>query len=188
MELAEKLDLVRGIAPAQQGLPKKSLLNLGVGSVIRANSFSQDMWMVERVYNYQETNQKGERKKYQWKEYMLRNLTDFSLRFLEVEDDDGLNAYITGDKVPQGKMSVSPDKSVKELSIRGISGGPFYQEEFCSAVFDGDNGDEHVLLLDYESDQGKMLGVEIWEDGNREAYFYQELKVRDIELISLGTK
>jgi hypothetical protein len=186
MELAEKLDLVRGIAPAKTGLPKKSLLNLGVGSVIRAAAISQDLWMVERVYNYQETNQKGERKKYQWKEYMLRNLSDFSTRFFEVEDDDGLSAYITGDKVAQGKMSVAPNKSVKELSIRGVSDGPFYQEEFCSAVFDGDNGDEYVTLLDYESDNGKMLGVEIWEDGNCEAYFYEELKMKGIELISLG--
>lgn len=184
MELKEKISLARKIAPPATGLPKSTLLNLDVGSVVRINTLSQPLHMVEQVFEYTETNKHGEKKKFKWKEYMLRDLVNFSVSFLEVEDDDELLAYLTGEKVSQGRLSETPHKKLKQLRIEGASTGTLYLEEFCHAVFDGKRGEEQVLMLDYESDKGDMLGVEVWEGGNIEAFFYTEVNVKQIEVIA----
>lgn len=184
MELQEKIQLVRKIAPPTKGLPKSTLLGLKVGSVVRLNNLNNRLLMVEEVYDYQETNKKGERKKFTWKEYMLRDLNDFSICFLEIEDDDGLHAYLTGEKIAQGRFDVTPSKSAKKLNIEGLGHGLFYLEETCHSVFEGKNGEEHVLTLDYETDDGVMLGVEVWEDDKIEAYLYTEEKVSQIEVVA----
>lgn len=184
MELREKIQLIRKIAEPAKGLPKATLLALEVGSVVRLNKANNRLLMVEEVYNYQETNKKGERKKFTWKEYMLRDLNDFSICFLEIEDDDGLHAYLTGEKIAQGRFDVTPSKKAKKLNVEGLNHGVFYLEETCHSVFAGKNGDEHVLTLDYETDSGVMLGVEVWEDDNVEAYLYTEEKVNQIDIIA----
>tara|TARA_Y100001001_G_C7882003_1_gene265020 strand:- start:29 stop:583 length:555 start_codon:yes stop_codon:yes gene_type:complete len=181
MELREKINLVRQIAQPATGLPKSTLLNLMVGSVVRMDS---SLFMVEEAFNYTEANKHGDKKKFTWKEYMLRDLNDFSIRFLEVEDDDGLHAYLTGDKIAQGRLSETPSKNTKTLTVQGVSAGDFYLEEFCHAIFSGKKGDEQVLMLDYEADNGELLGVEVWEGGNCEAFLYTEVKTKHIEVIA----
>ncbi len=184
MELKEKISLVREIAPPVSGMPKSTLLNLKVGSVVRINTLTNPLQMVEQVFEYTETNKHGQKKNFKWKEYMLRDLKDFTVSFLEVEDDDELLAYLTGEKVAQGRLSDTPHKGLKQLNIEGAPIGTLYLEEFSHAVFDGKNGEENVLMLDYESDDGQMFGVEVWEGGNIEAFFYTELKVKQIEVVS----
>jgi|TARA_B110000196_G_C21115710_1_gene650392 hypothetical protein len=184
MELKEKISLVREIAPPVSGMPKSTLLNLKVGSVVRINTLTNPLQMVEQVFEYTETNKHGQKKNFKWKEYMLRDLKDFTVSFLEVEDDDELLAYLTGEKVAQGRLSDTPHKGLKQLNIEGAPIGTLYLEEFCHAVFDGKNGEEQVLMLDYESDNGDMFGVEVWEGGNIEAFFYKEVNVKNIEVIS----
>ena len=48
MELREKINLVRQIAQPATGLPKSTLLNLMVGSVVRMDS---SLFMVEEAFN-----------------------------------------------------------------------------------------------------------------------------------------
>lgn len=184
MELQEKLSLLRRVAPPTQGQPKATLLSLQVGSVVALTlpGKNKALFMVEEAYLYHETNKSGERKKYHWREYMLRNLHDFSTCFLEVEDDDGLAAYLTGEKIAQGRLGDVPGKDTKTLNVAGYS--PFYLDEFCRAVFEGKQGDEHVMLLDYENDDDILLGVEVWDNENCEAYLYSEISVSNIEVVA----
>ena len=57
MELREKINLVRQIAQPATGLPKSTLLNLMVGSVVRMDS---SLFMVEEAFNYTEANKQGD--------------------------------------------------------------------------------------------------------------------------------
>lgn len=183
MELREKIDLVRKIAAPASGVAKKTLLSLKVGSVLRLKGETSPLFMVDDIFDYTETNKHGDKKSFTWKEYSLVNLEDFTTRFLEIEDDDGLHAYLTGEKVPQGKLSEIPSAKTKSLRIGGKH-DEFYLDEVCHAAFSNKNGDEQVLMLDYETDSGILLGVEVWESGNCEAFIYSEVKTKDIEVIA----
>lgn len=181
MELSEKIKLLRLAGDPVRGVEQKTLLTLNVGSVLEIKTTNTHRFLVEEVYDYVETNKKGDLKSFAWREYMLRDLSDFSTCFLEVEDDDGLSVYLTTQKISQGRLSEIPDKTVKKLHVEGVDVGTLYLEETSTAVFNKQGEEpEHVSLFDYESDSGEMLGVEVWEDGNCFAFFYIEINLTDI--------
>ena len=181
MDLREKLTLINTIAPPVRGLTNSVLMELKTGSAL---AIGGQQFVVEDSFLYTETNKKGVKKKFTWKEYQLRNLSTFEIVFLEVEDDDGLSAYLTLEKVAEGRISPSPGPSVKQIEVSGLGDGTFYLDETCYAVFDGKHGEENVVMLDYEDDHGTLLGVEIWDGDNGRAYTYKEVSVKPIEVIA----
>tara|TARA_Y100000310_G_scaffold111852_2_gene110250 strand:- start:1014 stop:1574 length:561 start_codon:yes stop_codon:yes gene_type:complete len=183
MELREKLDLLRGVKTPTKGVAKSVLLSLDVGSVV---SHGGTPHIVKEVYDYVELKKGGKKGSFSWREYMLINLNNFETSFLEVEDDDGLSASLTIEKIPQGKLTPSPSWDLKSISIEGDKGSsPFYMEEKSKAVFSSiSSEEEEVILLDFESDDGKLLGVEVWENGNCEAFIYKEVPVNNLEVIA----
>lgn len=189
MELREKISILRDIPAPTPGLSRDVLLSLSNGDALRING--QD-YSVRECLTYQELNKKGELKKFTWREYQLINLATFEEVYLEVEDDDGLAAYLTVAKIPSGKLSAERfDKSTKELTVSGLS-ELFYLDDHCSARLTVNSGrqqgeTEDVLLLDYESESGKtLLGVEVWEDGQCYAFTYKEVDLRNVEVLAHG--
>jgi hypothetical protein len=184
MILEEKLSLVRTLLPPAFGVNSETLLALKVGSGIR---IKDALYVVKRALTYQEVSKKGNLKYFKWREYELVNLRTFETQYLEVEKDDRLCFYMTDKKVPCGMLSDLPDGKPRKLYVEGMDDA-LYLDEVCHARFsDNAKPEEHeqVTMLDYESKSGeKLLGVEVWGEGNCEAYFYSELDLQDMEIFA----
>jgi hypothetical protein len=184
MELRDKIQEVRKLLPPGNPVSKKEALkNLKVGSGVRIGVSSH---VVAAVYDYQEYSKKGNPKDFYWKEYRLVNLETFEDNFLEVEDDDGVSVYLTGEKVSAGRFVDNEKPGDKKLHIKGFGvASPFYLDETCHAKFSDGNTEEQVVSYDYEGDDERtLIGVEMWEDGNMKAYTYSEVDISKIEVFA----
>jgi hypothetical protein len=184
MELRDKIQEVRRLLPPGNPVSKKEALkDLKLGSGIRISSSS---YVVAAVYDYQEYSKKGNPKDFHWKEYRLVNLETFEDSFLEVEDDDGVSVYLTGEKVSVARFPDNEKPGDKKLHISGFgSASPFYLDEICHAKFSDGNSEEKVISYDYEGDdEHTLIGVEVWEDGNMKAYTYSEINLSTVEVFA----
>lgn len=178
--MREKLDLLREIKAPVMSAPKKTLLSLNVGSVV---NYKGTPHLVHEVYDYNELKKNSKKTSYSWREYMLINMDTFETSFMEVEDDDGLSASLTVEKIPQGKLTPTPAWDLKEIRVRDKA-GLFFMEEKSKALFQSKSAEEEVMLLDFENDNGALLGIEVWENGNCEAFIYKEIPIKDLEVIA----
>lgn len=189
MELSEKIDIIRKLPLPVSGLPRNALLALNVndGIKIRGERFS-----VRKVLTYQEMSKKGKLKSFKWREYQLLNLTTFEDVFLEVEDDDGISAYLTEQKIQAGRIDtpgIGPGS--KQIEVVGFN-ETFYLDEVCFARFSDDakpDETEDVVLLDYESEDGSvLLGVEVWGEDQNSAYTYRQIGIAEVEVFAHENK
>jgi hypothetical protein len=176
INLAEKLELISTILPPNPGQPKRNLLTLEPGNVIE---IGKAQYLVEEAYVCTETNKEFKPKKYTWREYKLRDLKHFEIYFLEVEDDDKIELYITSERVSD--RVVYPD----DFKTAIVGDTMFHREEVTYGIFSGPKGEETFICHDYESDDGQMLSIEQWngDDVNTQAYFYKEVKLGTVEIL-----
>jgi hypothetical protein len=181
MDLSEKLSVIRGLAPPVSGLGKKALLALNIGSGVQLPDGRR--CVVDDVYNYEELDKQGNSKGFFWREYKLVCLANFDELYLEVEDDDGIAAYLTKESVAGGRITPDPEGLPREIGVRFSSGDvTMYLEEKGYARFTRQSTPDApaatVTTLDYESeDERTLLGVELWGD-SCEAFVYEEVAVK----------
>lgn len=178
-QFKKKNELVRKIKGGTPVLAnKKNLFGLDLGTIV---VLGDDEFVITEKFLYEEV--KGKTNKptgYTWEEYSITSVDDPSLIwFLEVELDDKLYISLTKEKFNASKIDVVSNKKVS------YNNEVFYLDEKCSARCTkfSTNDSWLVDMKDFESDDDVLLSIETWEDGNEEAYFYEEVSENSIKIL-----
>lgn len=177
---------VRGLKTEQKEIRQRfSLKDLKIGSFLR---ISGETFLIEDNYIYSYKSDS-------WKEFQLINLRTGELRYLEIEEDDVITACITTSKIERRNFPISMD-DVEEISENEdgyvkINGETFYYEDDYKIKFkrEGREKTEEAYLYEFETESGKYLTIEEWNEGDDEysyeIFISQNLPMNTIEILNI---
>lgn len=176
-----ELRTMGSLVPKQERF-KKTIKDLKEGSFIKVNSL---LCKVVAVFNYKSGGD-------EWFEYELFEIKTGRTFYIEYEEDDHVDMYITTKTIKQRDFPVSMD-AIEDMSDEEegsviVDGMTFYYEDDYKATFSRNGKSEKLYMYEFENENGtKFLSIEEWgndQDGYEYQIFISE-KLDMIEVLSV---
>ena len=150
-----------------------------------------NLCFVQDIYTYEERSKKG-KVTWTWQELELYDIEDAQIKYLEVEEDDGLEITLSNAEIKVRELNTSfkniraiVDEEEGSLVYKGVA---YYYEDDSKAFFIKSDKEEPVSLFEFESDNNEYITVEAWGDGADEYQIHHSVMVDEqrIEIIEVG--
>jgi len=166
-----------------------SLLQVEKGGFFR---LSDRLYHVQDIYTYEERNKKG-KTTWQWQELELYDIENGTIKYLELEDDDGLEITLSNSEIKIRELHTSfknilsiVDDEEGYVQYKDVS---YYYEDDSKAYFIKSDKEQIVKLYEFESDNKEYITVESWGDEADEYEIFHSIPVdeQSIEILLTGS-
>mgnify|MGYP000191405845 CR=1 FL=1 len=166
-----------------------SLLQVEKGGFFR---LSDRLYHVQDIYTYEERNKKG-KTTWQWQELELYDIENGTIKYLELEDDDGLEITLSNSEIKIRELHTSfknilsiVDDEEGYVQYKDVS---YYYEDDSKAYFIKSDKEQIVKLYEFESDNKEYITVEAWGDEADEYEIFHSIPVdeQSIEILVTGS-
>lgn len=150
------------------------------------------LYWVRDLFTYEERNKKG-RTTWRWHEAELFDIERGTVRYLEFENDDGLEISVTEQALKMRELgtTIGTVRSIaaQEEGTLHYRGTPYYYEDHYKAYFLRSGDEQEVMLYEFESDDDQYITVEAWGEAADEYEVFHSLPVDEarIEVVALGS-
>jgi hypothetical protein len=180
LEFNKRFDELRTLVPVDRDQRHKlKLTDLKKGSFIMFNG-SVCKVVDEYTYRY---------KKEKWGELQLMSVDDEKIFYLEIEEDDVVEVFLTDKEIKLRDINISKsdiDDIVDEEEAIKYNGVKYWYEDDYKVGFSrvGDTDEENCYLYEFESENDEYLTIEKW-DNSYEVFISRQIDPKAIEIISI---
>lgn len=174
---------MRDLLPKEER-SKLNIKNIKEGSFVKLNG---NLCLVKAIFTYSAGNEK-------WYEYELFAINSGKTIYIEYEEDDRIEMYLTIDSFNMRDLPVSSDDiedmADEEDGSFNFKGTTFFYEDDYKATFSRNNESEKVYLYEFSNEkEDTFLTIEEW-GSEKDGYEYKAhlsvyLNENNLEIISL---
>jgi hypothetical protein len=155
---------------------------------------SGEVYLITETFTYQERSKKGKVKE-EWKEYKCTNVLTQKDIYLEIEEDDEVEIYLTeisGKSLANIGTNEDEVEAVTEREEGSIhtNGKTFaYDDDYDIYMIKKNGKESYCWCIEMEADDGEILCIEGWgasedDDLDYEACFSQKIPKQSIQFLT----
>jgi len=190
-EYSKRFDAIRKL---KNVIPQSERHNYNLLQVEKGGFFRLGgrLYLVQDIYTYEERNKKG-KVTWQWQELELYDIENGMVKYLELEDDDGLEITLSNSEVKIRELHTNfknilsiVDNEEGHIKYKDVS---YYYEDDSKAYFIKSGKEQVVTLYEFESDENEYITVEAWGNEADEYEVYHSIPVdeKNVEILTTAS-